>query len=81
MGEILDDLPSDPTDLEDAIQSSLFLGKPAQALAYAAKFDIWLAAHMAHLMEQRLHLIVIKKCRLVTRSFVLVEVTDQSDCW
>lgn len=52
MGEILDDLPSDPTDLEDAIQSSLFLGKPAQALAYAAKFDIWLAAHMAHLMEQ-----------------------------
>lgn len=49
--EILDDMPSDPTDLEDAIQSSLLLGKPIQALSYAAQFDVWLAAHMADLMQ------------------------------
>ncbi|KAK7687336.1 hypothetical protein QCA50_009842 [Cerrena zonata] len=48
---ILDDMPSDPTDLEDAIQSSLLLGKPIQALSYAAQFDVWLAAHMADLMQ------------------------------
>lgn len=51
VSEVLDDMPSDPTDLEDAIQSSLLLGKPAQALSYAAQFDIWLAAHLADLMQ------------------------------
>ncbi|CAL1715565.1 unnamed protein product [Somion occarium] len=49
--DILDEMPSDPTDLEDAIQSSLLLGKPIQALSYAAQFDIWLAAHLADLMN------------------------------
>jgi len=49
--QVLDDMPSDPTNLEDAIHSALFLGKPHDALAEAAKLDIWLAAHLADLMQ------------------------------
>ncbi|OBZ66762.1 Nuclear pore complex protein Nup85 [Grifola frondosa] len=48
---ILDEMPSDPTDHEDMIQTSLFLGKPVQALSEAAQMDIWLAAHVADMME------------------------------
>ncbi len=42
---------SDPTNLEDAIHAALFLGKPHDALVEAAKLDIWLAAHIADLMQ------------------------------
>ncbi|KAL4250471.1 Nuclear pore complex protein Nup85 [Abortiporus biennis] len=49
--QVLDDIPADLTDLENCIISSLFLGKPVQALAVAAKLDIWLAAHLADLVE------------------------------
>ncbi|KAM5544312.1 hypothetical protein V8D89_001972 [Ganoderma adspersum] len=51
VSQILDEMPSDPTDLEDMVHSSLFLGRPAQALSEAARLDVWLAAHFADLME------------------------------
>ena len=51
VSQILDEMPSDPTDLEDVVHSSLFLGRPAQALSEAARLDVWLAAHFADLME------------------------------
>lgn len=44
-------MPPDPTDLEDMIHASLFMGKPTQALSDAARMDIWLAAHFADIME------------------------------
>ncbi len=51
VAQVLDEMPPDPTDLEDMIHSSLFLGKPRQALSEAAQLDTWLAAHLADLME------------------------------
>lgn len=49
--DVLDELPPDPTNQEDVIHSSLFLGKPAQALRDAAQLDLWLSAHLADMME------------------------------
>ncbi|OCH91378.1 hypothetical protein OBBRIDRAFT_753240 [Obba rivulosa] len=49
--DLLDELPPDPTNLEDVIHSSLFLGRPTQALSQAAELDIWLAAHLVDIME------------------------------
>ncbi|EKM49160.1 uncharacterized protein PHACADRAFT_265769 [Phanerochaete carnosa HHB-10118-sp] len=49
--DILDEMPPDPTNLEDSIHSSLFLGKPHQALAEAHQLDPWLSAHLADVME------------------------------
>ncbi|KAI0917961.1 hypothetical protein AcW1_006947 [Taiwanofungus camphoratus] len=51
VAQVLDEMPSDPTDLEDVIHSSLFLGQPVRALAEAAQLDVWLAAHLADIME------------------------------
>ncbi|KAI0774773.1 Nup85 nucleoporin-domain-containing protein [Trametes elegans] len=51
VAQVLDEMPSDPTDREDAVHSALFLGRPTQALSEAARLDIWLAAHLADLME------------------------------
>lgn len=51
VAQVLDEMPPDPTDREDSIHSSLFIGKPRQALSEAAQMDIWLAAHLADLME------------------------------
>ncbi|EMD38750.1 hypothetical protein CERSUDRAFT_133256 [Gelatoporia subvermispora B] len=49
--DLLDELPPDPTSLEDVIHSSLFLGRPSRTLTQAAELDIWLAAHLADIME------------------------------
>lgn len=43
-------MPADPTNLEDLVHASLFLGKPDDALRHAARLDPWLAAHMADIM-------------------------------
>ena len=51
VSELLDEMPPDPTNLEDVVHSSLFLGKPNIALEDAARLDIWLAAHLADMME------------------------------
>lgn len=48
----MDVLPPDPTNLEDMIHANLMSDKPEQALEYAARLDLWLAAHMADVMER-----------------------------
>ena len=49
--DILDDMPPDPTNPEDTIQSLLLLGKPGQTLTQAHQLDPWLSAHFADVME------------------------------
>jgi nuclear pore complex protein Nup85 len=44
-------MPPDPTDLEDMIHVALFRGETMEALSYASKLDVWLAAHWVDLME------------------------------
>jgi hypothetical protein len=51
VNQILESMPADPTDLEDMIHVALFRGEPMEALSYAAKLDVWLAAHWVDLME------------------------------
>ncbi|KZT72019.1 hypothetical protein DAEQUDRAFT_723669 [Daedalea quercina L-15889] len=51
VSDLLDEMPPDPTNLEDVVLSALFLGKPSTALAEAARLDVWLAAHLADMME------------------------------
>lgn len=51
VNRILESMPADPTDLEDMIHVALFRGETMEALSYAAKLDVWLAAHWVDLME------------------------------
>ncbi|TFK39439.1 nucleoporin Nup85-like protein [Crucibulum laeve] len=51
VSQVLDDLPPDPTSLEDMVHAALFSGQPMQALEHAAQLDRWLAAHLADIME------------------------------
>ncbi|KAI0310662.1 nucleoporin Nup85-like protein [Amylostereum chailletii] len=51
VGQVLESVPPDPTDVEDSILVALFSGQPSQALTLAAKFDTWLSAHWADTME------------------------------
>lgn len=51
VAQIVDDVPPDPTDMEDMIHASLFGGDPTKALSYASQLDPWLAAHMADIMQ------------------------------
>ena len=51
MSQLLDELPPDPTDKEDSVYTALFQGAPRAALEKAEELDIWLAAHLADLME------------------------------
>lgn len=50
MAQVFDDMPPDPTSLEDMVHSALFSGKPIQALLHASQLDRWLAAHLADIM-------------------------------
>lgn len=47
----LEDMPPDPTNLEDMIHAALFTGDPLKALDHATKLDPWLGAHLADMME------------------------------
>jgi len=51
VNQILESMPPDPTDLEDMIHVALFRGETTEALSYASKLDVWLAAHWVDLME------------------------------
>ena len=51
VNQILENMPPDPTDLEDMIHVALFRGETMEALSHAAKLDVWLAAHWVDLME------------------------------
>lgn len=41
----------DPTDKEDSLHAELMQGRHSQALVIANEIDVWLAAHMADIME------------------------------
>lgn len=47
----LEEMPPDPTNLEDTIHAALFSGKTSKALDLAAQHDPWLSAHLADIME------------------------------
>ncbi|KAJ6607496.1 Nup85 nucleoporin-domain-containing protein [Mycena sp. CBHHK59/15] len=51
VGRILDDMPPDPTNLEDMVHTALFAGHPMDALLHASQLDRWLSAHLADIME------------------------------
>jgi nuclear pore complex protein Nup85 len=48
--QVLDEMPPDPTSLEDMIHCALFSGQPLEALNHASQLDPWLSAHLADLM-------------------------------
>ncbi|KAF8646884.1 hypothetical protein AX16_007062 [Volvariella volvacea WC 439] len=49
--QVLDEMPPDPTSLEDVIHVALLSDQPLQALQHAAKLDCWLSAHLADIMQ------------------------------
>ncbi|PCH44067.1 hypothetical protein WOLCODRAFT_76869 [Wolfiporia cocos MD-104 SS10] len=51
VAQLLEEMPPDPNDVENKFQQCLFLGKPQEALEEAAKLDVWLAAHLADIMD------------------------------
>ena len=51
LSQVLDDLPADPTNLEDMLHTALLCAKPEQALQYAHELDPWLSAHMVDIMD------------------------------
>lgn len=50
MSQVLDELPPDPTSLEDMIHVALVCGEPKKVLEHASKLDRWLSAHLADFM-------------------------------
>ena len=71
-------MPSDITDLEDAVYSALLLGRPTQALADAGRLDIWLATHIADFLDA-LDLIEREPDEYVTRYCTLIAACLRSD--
>ncbi|KAH7885796.1 Nup85 nucleoporin-domain-containing protein, partial [Phlebopus sp. FC_14] len=51
VAQVLEDMPQDPTSLEDMIHAALFTGDPLKALSHAAQLDPWLCAHLSDMME------------------------------
>ncbi|KAJ7115936.1 Nup85 nucleoporin-domain-containing protein [Mycena epipterygia] len=51
VSRVLEDMPPDPTNLEDMVHTALFAGKPVDALLHASQLDRWLSAHLADIME------------------------------
>lgn len=50
MEQVLDDMPPDPTNIEDSLHVALLSGNLKEVLQHAHKLDPWLAAHLADLM-------------------------------
>lgn len=50
VSQVLDEMPPDPTSLEDMVHAALFSGQPLQALQHASQLDRWLSAHLADIM-------------------------------
>ncbi|KII87265.1 hypothetical protein PLICRDRAFT_113015 [Plicaturopsis crispa FD-325 SS-3] len=51
VGPILDDMPPDPTNVEDMIHAALMCAEPSKALQHASQLDRWLSAHLSDLMH------------------------------
>jgi nuclear pore complex protein Nup85 len=50
VAQVLDDMPSDPTNIEDSLHVALLSGNLKEVLQQAHKLDPWLAAHLVDLM-------------------------------
>ncbi|KAG6898316.1 hypothetical protein C0992_011907 [Termitomyces sp. T32_za158] len=50
VSQVLDELPPDPTSLEDMIHIALVSGESNKVLEHASKLDRWLSAHLADFM-------------------------------
>lgn len=50
MRQVLDEMPPDPTNLEDMVHAALLSGNVNQALKHASQLDPWLSAHFADIM-------------------------------
>jgi nuclear pore complex protein Nup85 len=50
LAQVLDDMPPDPTNIEDTLHVALLSGNLEEALKHAHKLDPWLSAHLADLM-------------------------------
>jgi len=50
VSQVLDDMPPDPTSLEDMIHAALFAGELLKVLEHASQLDRWLSAHLADIM-------------------------------
>ncbi len=51
LNQVMDEMPGDPTNLEDMLHATLLSAQPEQALQYAYELDPWLSAHMADIMD------------------------------
>ncbi|TFK60439.1 hypothetical protein BDN72DRAFT_939980 [Pluteus cervinus] len=51
VGQMLEEIPPDPTNLEDMVHAALFSGDLSQALKHASQLDPWLSAHFADMMS------------------------------
>jgi nuclear pore complex protein Nup85 len=51
VGQVLNGMAPDPTNIEDMIHAALFSGQPTKALEHAGRLDPWLAAHLADFMD------------------------------
>ncbi|KAG6332234.1 hypothetical protein ID866_6855 [Astraeus odoratus] len=51
VAQVLEDMPPDPTNIEEMVHVALFMGDPVKALEHAAQLDPWLSAHLADMME------------------------------
>ncbi|KAF7770639.1 hypothetical protein Agabi119p4_6613 [Agaricus bisporus var. burnettii] len=50
LAEVLDDMPPDPTNIEESLHVALLSGNLKEALQHAQKLDPWLSAHLADIM-------------------------------
>lgn len=50
LAQVLDDMPPDPTNIEDSLHVALLSGNLKEALQHAQKLDPWLSAHLADIM-------------------------------
>lgn len=50
MAQVLDEMPPDPTNIEDSLHVALLSRDLNEALQLAQKLDPWLSAHLADIM-------------------------------
>lgn len=51
VAEIVEEMPVDPTSLEDQLHAALFAADVITAARLANDIDIWLVAHMVDILE------------------------------
>ncbi|KAG6850574.1 hypothetical protein H0H93_011773 [Arthromyces matolae] len=75
ISQILDELPPDPTSVEDLIHVCLVSGEPSKVLDHASKLDVWLSAHLADFMVP-LQLIDVEPDDLSLRDYYILRYAE-----